>query len=126
MTIRKRNHIIRQLAERIALLDAALALHWHQIDDDDHSALCCNFVYEDAARNTYNHLSNRRAYHTLTGGVRPAPGIAELRGILARAFAEHRDIVVAHLVYDSARRGIPPVSVWYAPWIAPAPGGVPS
>lgn len=92
MTIRKRNRIIVELANRISSLEGAIATHWHEVDTEDHSSLCCDFVCERAARDTYNHMANRRVYHTLTGGVRLARGVAELRGMLAETLAEYRDI----------------------------------
>lgn len=89
MTITRRNRLIRRIAEVLAERDGHDAVFAHQADvstepDARHYTRCCEHAYEDAARNTYHHLTDRRVYHSpRTGRAHLAIGLPELQRMLA-------------------------------------------
>lgn len=83
MTIVKRNRLVRALSERIAVLDgrSAYADHTDQATEV-HSELCCEFVREDAERNTYEHLVSRKVYRSPSGRAYLPRGVPALQRML--------------------------------------------
>lgn len=91
MTIIKRNRLIRRHAETIAHRDGVESCHQHcrymeaRGAERSHGQHCCHHAYEDAARNTYHHLTTRRAYRSPTGRVHLAIGLPAIQRMLALA-----------------------------------------
>lgn len=88
MTIIRRNRLIRRIAENIADQHGREALLSHYADVDDrpegrHGMRCCESVREDAARNTYHHLTDRRVYRSpSTGRAHLAIGLPALQRMI--------------------------------------------
>lgn len=89
MTIIKRNRLIRRIANILAERDGREALEHHKVEvteqpEGRHFTLCCEHAYEEAARNTYHHLTTRRAYQApATGRVHLPVGLPALQRMLA-------------------------------------------